>query len=141
MTNLIKSHARIAALLCGTVLAGVGAAKADQVIPDDLIVQGSLCVGLDCVNNENFGFSTIRLKENNTRIEFQDTSTSAGFPANDWMITANDSASGGANYLAFDDVTGGKQPFRVTAGAPTASLFVDSTGRIGLRNSDRKSVV
>jgi len=135
MTNLIKSHARIAALLCGTILAGVGAAKADQVIPDDLIVQGSLCVGLDCVNNENFGFSTIRLKENNTRIEFQDTSTSAGFPANDWTITANDSASGGANYLAFDDVTGGKQPFRVTAGAPTASLFVDSTGRIGLRNS------
>ena len=26
----------------------------DQVIPDDLIVQGSACVGLDCVNNESF---------------------------------------------------------------------------------------
>lgn len=37
----------------------------DQVIPDDLIVQGSACVGLDCVNNESFGFDTIRLKENN----------------------------------------------------------------------------
>jgi len=44
----------------------------DQVIPDDLIVQGSLCVGFDCVNNENFGFDTIRLKENNTRIKFDD---------------------------------------------------------------------
>ena len=40
----------------------------DQVIPDDLIVQGSACVGLDCVNNEVFGFDTIRLKENNDRI-------------------------------------------------------------------------
>src|SRR5947207_8458865 len=39
----------------------------DQVIPDDLIVQGSICAGLDCVNNEDFGFDTIRVKENNTR--------------------------------------------------------------------------
>jgi hypothetical protein len=54
----------------------------DQVIPDDLIVQGSACVGLDCVNNESFGFDTIRLKENNDRIQFDDTSTSAGFPTN-----------------------------------------------------------
>ena len=134
MKDLIKSHARIAALLCGTVLAGVGTAKADQVIPDDLIVQGSLCVGFDCVNNESFGFATIRLKENNLRIEFMDTSVGA-FPSNDWMITANDTGSGGASYLAFDDVTGGTQPFRVTAGAPTGSLWVDSTGRIGLRNT------
>ena len=135
MKKLLKSHAHIATLLCSAVLIGTTAAKADQVIPDDLIVQGSACVGLDCVNNESFGFSTLRLKENNTRIEFLDTSTSAGFPSNDWMITANDSASGGANYLAFDDITGGRQPFRVTAGAPTASLFVDSTGRVGLRTS------
>ncbi|HEY6045961.1 MAG TPA: hypothetical protein VIU65_05115, partial [Pyrinomonadaceae bacterium] len=42
----------------------------DQVIPDDLIVQGSACVGLDCVNGEVFGFDTIRTKENNTRIQF-----------------------------------------------------------------------
>ena len=122
MKNLIRSHARVAALLCGTILVGASTAKADQVIPDDLIVQGSLCVGLDCVNNESFGFSTIRLKENNTRIEFLDTSVGA-FPANDWTITANDSGSGGASYLAFDDVTGAKQPFRVTAGAPTGVAF------------------
>src|SRR5262249_54121814 len=51
----------------------------DQVIADDLIVQGSACIGLDCVNNESFGFDTIRLKENNTRIKFDDTSTGTGF--------------------------------------------------------------
>src|SRR6185436_9021800 len=34
----------------------------DQVIPDDLIVQSSNCFGFDCVNNESFGFDTIRLK-------------------------------------------------------------------------------
>ena len=76
-------------LLAAAVAAGVSLlfatpASADEVIPDDLIVQGSHCVGLDCVNNESFGFDTLRLKENNTRIKFDDTSTAAGFPANDW---------------------------------------------------------
>ncbi|MEK6260378.1 MAG: tail fiber domain-containing protein [Planctomycetota bacterium] len=110
-----------------------GRVAADQVIPDDLIVQGSLCVGLDCVNNENFGFDTIRLKENNLRIHFDDTSTSAGFPANDWRLIANDSASGGSSKFSIEDSTGSKTPFTVTAGAATNSIFVDSTGRVGLR--------
>lgn len=109
-------------------------APLDVVQADDLIVQGSLCVGLDCVNNESFGFDTIRLKENNNRIGFDDTSVGA-FPANDWTIVANDSASGGANFLGFEDVTGAKFPFRVTAGAPTDSLFVSSTGNIGVGTS------
>jgi hypothetical protein len=109
--------------------------QVDQVIPDDLIVQGSLCVGLDCVNNESFGFDTIRLKENNTRIKFDDTSTSAGFPANDWQLTANDSASGGSSKFSIEDITGSKVPFTITAGAATNSIFVDSTGRLGLRTS------
>jgi len=108
---------------------------ADQVIPDDLIVQGSECVGLDCVNNESFGFDTIRLKENNTRIKFDDTSTGTGFPANDWQLTANDSASGGSSKFSIEDITGSKVPFTVTAGAATNSIFVDSTGRVGLRTS------
>ncbi|MGQ0604922.1 MAG: tail fiber domain-containing protein [Anaerolineales bacterium] len=107
----------------------------DQVIADDLIVQGSGCFGFDCVDNESFGFDTIRLKENNTRIGFDDTSASAGFPARDWQIVANDSASGGADYLGFLDVTSGFMPFRVTGAAPNNSLFVSSTGRIGLRTS------
>ena len=106
----------------------------DQVIPDDLIVQSSLCVGFDCVNNESFGFDTIRLKENNTRIKFEDTSVSP-FPTNDWQLTANDSASGGANKFSIEDITGAKVPFTITAGASTNSIFVDSTGRVGMRTS------
>jgi len=106
----------------------------DQVIPDDLIVQGSGCFGFDCVNNESFGFDTIRLKENNLRIKFEDTSTGA-FPSNDWQLTANDSASGGANKFSIEDITGAKVPVTVTAGAATNSIFVDSTGRVGFRTS------
>src|SRR6266852_8790804 len=107
----------------------------DQVIADDLIVQGSACVGLDCVNNESFGFDTIRLKENNTRIKFDDTSTASGFPNHDWQLTANDSASGGANKFSIEDITAATVPFTVTGSAPTNSIFVDSTGRVGFRTS------
>ncbi|HEU4769847.1 MAG TPA: tail fiber domain-containing protein [Pyrinomonadaceae bacterium] len=104
----------------------------DQVIPDDLIVQGSICAGFDCVNNESFGTDTLRLKENNTRIGFLDTSTSAGFAANDWEIRANDQPSGGANYLGFVDVTTGRLVFLTEAGAPANALRVTSSGNIGI---------
>ena len=110
----------------------------DFVIADDLIVQGSTCTGLDCVNGENFGFDTLRLKENNTRLQFDDTSTSAGFATNNWQIRANSSASGGASFLAFVDqgATGNSETgtivFEVDAGAPANSLKVSSGGNVGI---------
>jgi hypothetical protein len=115
-------------------------AMPDDVIPDDLIVQGSACVGLDCVSGEVFGFDTIRVKENNTRIQFDDTSA-AGFPLNNWQIRANSSAAGGASFLAFVDqgATGNSETgtilFEVDAGAPANSLKVSSTGKVGLRTA------
>src|SRR5256714_5515664 len=117
-------------------------ARPDDVIPDDLIVQGSACVGLDCVNGEVFNFDTIRMKENNTRISFHDTSTSAGFPTNDWIIRANSSSSGGASFLAFvdggtneDGSEVGTIVFEVDAGAPANSLKVSSSGKVGIRTA------
>jgi hypothetical protein len=112
----------------------------DQVIPDDLIVQGSICAGLDCVNNENFGFDTIRVKENNTRIQFDDTSTSAGFPTNNWQLRANDSG-GGSSFLGIVDqgATGNSETgtivFAVDAGASANSLRVGSNSKVGLRTA------
>ncbi|QLE86079.1 tail fiber domain-containing protein [Shewanella sp. Scap07] len=105
---------------------------ADQVILDDLIINGSNCVGQDCVNGESFGFDTIRLKENNVRIKFQDTSASASFPSNDWQLTANDSSNGGANKFSIDDIDGGRVPFTVEAGSPNHALYLDSSGNVGL---------
>ena len=110
-------------------------APQDAVTPDDVIVQGSLCVGFDCVNNESFGFDTIRMKENNTRIKFDDTSTSAGFAATDWQLTANDSPSGGLNKFSIEDITMSTVPFTILGGAPTNSVFVGSNGKVGFRNS------
>jgi hypothetical protein len=115
-------------------------AMPDFVIADDLIVQGSACVGLDCVNGEVFGFDTIRLKENNTRIQFDDTSVGS-FPTNNWQIRANSSANGGESFLGFVDqgASGNSETgtivFLVDAGAPANSVKVDSSGRLGLRTA------
>jgi len=113
----------------------------DQVIADDLIVQGSVCAGLDCVNNENFGFDTIRVKENNNRIQFDDTSASAGFATNNWQIRANSSASGGASFLGFVDQGAtansetGTIVFQVDAGASANAIHVGSNSKVGLRTA------
>jgi hypothetical protein len=123
------------ALVLGATFLASTSAMADQVIPDDLIVQGSACVGLDCVNNESFGFDTLRLKENNTRIKFEDTSTLAGFPANKWQLTANDSASGGLNKFSIENTTVATVPFTIVGSAPTNSMFVASTGKVGFRTA------
>lgn len=107
-------------------------AEEAQVFTQDVIVQGSLCVGIDCVNGENFGFDTQRFKENNLRIHFDDTSSSASFPSNDWRITINGSNNGDDSYFSIDDATAGRSPFRIEAGAPSNALRVDDAGNIGI---------
>ena len=116
----------------GKPAGGSRIAPKDQVIPDDLIVQSSICAGFDCVNGENFGFDTIRMKENNTRIDFTDTSAGS-FPSQDWEIAANDSASGGRNALIVSDEN--TQLFVIESGNIANALYVDDTARVGLRTS------
>ncbi len=101
---------------------------------DDVIVTGSLCVGFDCANGESFGYCTHKLKENNLQLCFEDTSTGT-FPTNDWKIQINDTTSGGASYFAIWDTDGGVKPFVIEAGAPSASLYVEDYGRVGLGTS------
>ena len=114
---------------------------AAQVFTTDVIVQGSECVGFDCVSSESFGFDTLRLKENNLRIHFNDTSSSASFPGNDWRITINDSTNGGAEYFAVEDATGGKIPVQASRLArsttPCTSSAAGDVG-VGTANAGRR---
>lgn len=102
---------------------------------DDLIVDGSLCVGFDCVCNHSFGFDTIVLKENNLRIFFDDTSVAGSYPRNDWRILINDTTNGGAEYFGVEDSTSGRRVFTLEARPPAHSLYVDDGGRVGLGTS------
>jgi hypothetical protein len=124
------SKAALAAGALSALLAG--AVLADVIVADDEIVQGGLCIGFDCVNGEVFTADTIRLKENNTRIKFEDTSDPMLAPSGDWGVTANDSLNGGMNRFSFDDVTAGTVPFWISGGAPSHSLYVTSAGQVGL---------
>ena len=91
-----------------------GANTRDIVHADDVIVDGSLCVGFDCYSGYSFGYDTIVLRENNLRILFDDTSTSASFPNNDWRILINQSDSLTAFKLTFD----GDYAYREQAALP-----------------------
>lgn len=119
--------------LAAALLAGpAGSARADQVIPDDLIVQSSLCVGIPCILNESFGFDTVRLKGEVLGIHFIDTSVGA-FPTTDWAIVANDpDGSGLANRFSIQDLTAGTTPFSIAGGAPDGSLFIAADGAVGI---------
>ena len=72
-------------LLASSIILALGStnAMAVDVHATDTIIQGSLCTGVDCTTGESYGFDTIRLKENNLRIKFMDTSASGSFPTND----------------------------------------------------------
>jgi len=118
-----------------SVMATVSAFSAQAAfigVPGANSIDGSLCVGNDCVANEAFGFDTLRLKENNLRLHFDDTSTAASFLRNDWRLSANDSVNGGSSYFAVEDATAGRFVFRVFAGARSNALTVDSQGDLGL---------
>lgn len=125
----------------GTAPSGTagGPGLSDIVHADDVIIQSSLCVGFDCVNGENFGFDTLRLKENNLRIKFQDTSNSASFPSVDWQITANDSSNGGANKFSIEDIDGARIPLTIEAGSQNNALYVDSNRGVGIGTSTPQS--
>ncbi|MBT8088882.1 MAG: hypothetical protein KJO01_01605 [Gammaproteobacteria bacterium] len=88
---------------------------ADQVINDDLIVDGSQCVGADCADGELFDFDTIKLKSSDPQIRFQDTSTSAGFPTNDWLMGITDDTTTGSAYFYITDERSGLEVLHVQA--------------------------
>ena len=121
-------------ILAAIVFAAVSStAQADEMILDNLIVDGSQCIGLDCVNGETFGFDTLILKENNLRILFKDTSSTASFPTTDWRLTANDSSNGGDSHFSIDWIDGSSAtPFRIMGDAPDYSLMIGATGFIGI---------
>ncbi|EDM66407.1 MAG: hypothetical protein COB27_008115 [Moritella sp.] len=83
--------------LVGLFSLSSGVANA-SVVNDAQLIEGDLCVGFDCVNDENFDGELLRLKENNVHIRLIDTS-SITQDHESWNIGANDSSNGGNAYL------------------------------------------
>jgi hypothetical protein len=126
----------------GAAVASAQPALADQVVADDLIIQGSVCVGIACANGESFGNANALFKSLAVRLDFVDTSTLSGFPTRDWRLEANGFDSGEGDHFAIKDMgdtstgaEGGTAILKLMAGAPANSLFVDASGRVGLRTA------
>ncbi|MEZ4899729.1 MAG: tail fiber domain-containing protein [Saprospiraceae bacterium] len=96
----------------------------------DFINRGGLCVGGDCFTSKPYG--RLNLRGKNGRIDFDDTSTSSGFPPNDWAIQFNDiDGMGSKNAFYLKDVTHNQTPFAVEANAGDHAIFVDAGGNVG----------
>ena len=124
----------VSSVLCVPLFLSLANVSADQQFQDDVVVKGSLCVGIDCVNGENFNFDTIRLKENNLRIRFTDTSASSSFPTTDWEITVNDSSNGGLNFFRIANIDNDKKPFTISNSAQDNAIYV-ANKKVGFNTS------
>jgi hypothetical protein len=107
---------------------------AETFFSGDVSAVGGVCAGSDCTSAESYGFASAKLKENNTRLKFEDTSV-APFATTDWQLSANDTTSGGANKFFVEDLTAVTVPLVIEGATPTNTLYLDSTGRIGIRTS------
>ncbi len=102
-----------------------GPGTLDDVIDDDLIVEGNVCLGgINCVNGESFGNDQIKVKDFLLGILFEDTS-SEPFPTNDWRIKVND---GNSEFFAIEDVETERIPFRIHPGVRDDAFVI--TGNI-----------
>jgi hypothetical protein len=133
----VQAASRDARAAAATADAGKTGAPApdDVVISDDLIVVGRACIGFECDNGESFGAETAKLKDKDTRLKFQDTSTDSGVPTTDWQLTANDTSSSGVSRFSLDDLDAGTTPVTVRGAAPTHSLYITPSGYVGLGTS------
>lgn len=127
----MSSVKSIITLCAVSVFSSIGL-QAQQLFTTDVYVQSSLCVGLDCVVPESFGYATIKLKENNTQIKFEDSSTGT-FPATDWTIGANETVNNGKNLFFIDDEV--SRIVSIEAGAPSHAFYVNPVGNIGLKTN------
>lgn len=80
--------------LCLLASLTCGHADADVVYSQNTVVVGNGCVGNDCFNQQIPDTDpTLTLRENNTRVEFTDGSSS-------FSLSANSSLNGGGSYFA-----------------------------------------
>ncbi|WP_136444120.1 hypothetical protein [Pacificoceanicola onchidii] len=124
-------------LLCFAALGGAlaGPVGAEVLSSTSPTIRNNLCIGSFCDVDESFSndFNQLKIEHTNTRIVFDDSSTSASFADNDWAIQANEVSGGGEDQLMIVDVTAGDvEIVKIKAGAPESSLVVNGSGRLGL---------
>ncbi|MEZ5716309.1 MAG: hypothetical protein R3D85_14820 [Paracoccaceae bacterium] len=111
----------LAALAAALPQTGIG----ETVLDGDHVIHGSLCVGTACPSSGvTFPYPPLKLMHVTPNIHIFDTSTSAGFPSNDWRLIFNEDFQGGADVFKLENASRGTVPFQVAGGALPGSLTV-----------------
>ncbi len=116
-------------------LLGPMAANAELLSITNPTIRNSLCVGSGCAEDVGIQSDELLLRSNNVELLFDDDSIQAGYAANDWRLSTNESSLNGQDYFQIEDATNGTAPFRVDADAPTNALRIASDGNLGLGTS------
>ncbi|MEQ8292391.1 MAG: hypothetical protein RIA08_09310 [Roseovarius sp.] len=107
-----------------------GAAMADELVTDDLIVLDDLlCVGAKCSDNEPEipDRQGIKIKDVAPVLMFD-----SEFPKGDWSIRTGETTSSGAEEFAVHDEDAGTRPFRILGGAAENTLVISEDGQVGI---------
>ncbi|OAN74605.1 hypothetical protein A8B82_17755 [Sulfitobacter sp. EhC04] len=129
MTNFHFSAALLATI---STISLAGPATGEELIHDDLVVDGAACIGLGCASGEVFGGTDLKIKQAAISILLEDTSTGGSFPTTDWEIKANDIGSGGSDFLVIRNVDADSAPFRIWGDAPDNTLAVSNVGTVAV---------
>ncbi|WP_425102432.1 hypothetical protein [Tropicibacter sp. S64] len=132
----VAPHRRLGFCILAVVLPC--SAGAQDVHAQNTTIYDHLCIGADCLNPETYPNSVgnaLKLKSVVPGIEFQDTSSSTGYPSTDWKIQANGASADNQNQLLFLDNDVGRAVLALEAGARSNALFVSGQGAIGVGTS------
>lgn len=99
-------------------------APALTTIPDDLSVTGK--VGIHTATP----ILDLQITSGDTPATRYEQNISGGFAAQTWDLGANE-----ANFFVRDLTSSSRLPFRIRPGAPTSSLDISSTGKVGIHTS------
>lgn len=124
MQTTINNFIRSSLFFLSAILFGLSA-SAQQ----DLTVFGSACIGADCSGSEIFDFDTLLLKANQPSIHFNDTSSSANFPTNDWLLGIHsEDANSPANFVIRD--ISNNSPVLQIAPASTNAIAIGANAQL-----------
>ena len=114
--------------------AKLGSVREPVEVISDLIVRGRACVGQACVQGMSFPTAPFVVSATVPNLHFEDTSGPSS--GHDWVFRVNGQPFGSSgNFFSLTDLYTATTPLTVTGGAPTNSILVDSTGRVGFRTS------
>ena len=108
-------------------------ATAEQVIMDNLVVSGDVCLGPNCVSGDPTQIDGVKVKSDSPQILFDDDGNAQ---SREWSVSAWASESAG-QFVVRDWSSSGAYgvPFVINKGAGSSALNVSSNGYIGFGTS------